>query len=376
MKTSSFKSAGYLLSLIPQILLVCGVYSGHPWLSFVFFFFLLPVVRRFTGNDRSEQLTNPSRLVTAYLCGIPRLYCALWVMVLPWTIWVLATKSMDFSEYLGFTLSFWIVVSLNIAIAHELIHSHTGFDRSLGRLLVSSVGYFHFPEEHATHHARNGHFHGGDSSPPETSIYAFALKRYRLSQQVAWEAEHKRLKRSGKNWLSNRLIRSSLIPLAVAGTYFHFAGATGLAIYLFQIFGAAFTLQAITFLQHWGLSEMETPELADYGFTWEDGCWMQACVTLNHAYHAQHHLNSTLAYYELTPLRNGLQLPASYPVMFLVALAPPLLRKSMHRALSEWRERYYRHEVEEHGSDCIGVSRVARLLRNSQVDATGSENKT
>ena len=367
MISRSIKNAGYLLVLVPQILLVVGTHTGFPWLSVLFFFAVLPLVRKFVGNDLSPPNKKPSWLLTMYLRSIPRLYCAAWALVLPWTIWVLATKPMSIPQYIGFTFALWIVCSLNTAIAHELIHVRSSVDRKLGGLLDASVGYFHFTEEHLSHHARNGHYYEGDAAVPGTAIYAFAFRRYCRSLRVAWEYETARLKRLGKIWFANRLIRKAIIPIVIATAFYAFAGTIGLGIYLFQIAGAAFSVQAITYLQHWGLSEKETPALGDYGFSWEDGCWMQACVTLNHAFHGQHHLNVARPFYQLSLIKGGLPLPAAYPVMFVVALFPTFFTNIMKCRLALWTENYEMREMLEHNTDCIGATRIAQAMRKGQT---------
>ena len=365
MNSKYVKNAGYLLALVPQLLLVAGVYTGFTWLSVVFFFALLPLVRLVIGNDQSLPNSNPSNNLSFYLNSIPRLYFVMWVFVLAWTVWILATVSMTIQQYIGFTFSLWIVCSLNTAIAHELTHFKSKVDRSLGDFMDASVGYFHFTEEHRYHHARNGHYHEADIATPGTSIYAFAFRRYVRSLNIAFEYEHAKLKRLGKTWLSSRLLAKVLIPVVIAAVFFKYAGVTGLAIYLFQIAGAAFSVQAITYLQHWGLSEKETPEQADFGFSWDDGCWMQACVTLNHAFHGQHHLRVGKPFYEMSLIKGYLSLPASYPVMFVVALFPALFTRIMEQRLSQWVEKFKNNEDIAHEDDCIGASRIAQAMRKT-----------
>jgi alkane 1-monooxygenase len=352
MKNRTIKNAGYLLVFAPQILLIGGTYLGFPLLSVAFYFVILPLLSSFVGRDQSPPNKNPSRLLGIYLRSIPRLYCVTWALILPWTIWILATKTMSVPDYIAFTLALWVVCSLNMAIAHELIHSRYSFDRKLGGLLNASVGYPHFAEEHLSHHAHTGHYSEGDAAVPGTSIYAYAIRRYFRSFWLAGKYETNRLKRRNKTWLSNRLIHKAMIPIMIALLYFIFAGEVGLTIYLFQVIGAAFTLQAITYLQHWGLSEKETPLMANYGFSWEDGCWMQACVTLNHVIHGQHHLNIKHPYYELNLTKGSLLLPASYPVMFIVALFPNLFTKVMKNRLASWVENYEKREMVIHNNDC------------------------
>jgi alkane 1-monooxygenase len=247
-------------------------------------------------------------------------------------------------------------------VAHELIHCGNSFDRKLGGFMDATVGYFHFAEEHLSHHARSGFAIDGDAAHPGQSVYDYAWRRYWRSHRHGWAYEAARLKRRSKGWIYNRLLRKSLIPVAVASCYFHFAGWIGLSIYVFQIVGTAITVQVITYLQHWGLTERDTPELADFGFSWDDGCWMHACVTLNHAFHAQHHLKISLPYYQIGPLRGGLTLPASYPIMFVVALFPKNFTRIMAGRLASWLENVELQDELDHEADCIGASRIARAI--------------
>lgn len=363
MKSRAVKNLGYLLVLTPQILLVVGAYTGFFWLSLLFFFVALPLLRKFVGNDLSEPNKTPSKSLTLFLQFIPRLYVAMWSVVLPWCIWFLSKNSLSVFDYISFGLALWIVSSLNTAVGHELIHARSRFDRKLGAVLNASVGYFHFSEEHLNHHAKSGHYYGGDAAVPGTSIYVFAVNRYLRSLSDAWDYETSRLKRNKKSFFENRLFRKAVVPILIGSIFAIYAGVAGLSIYLFQIIGAAFTVQAITYLQHWGLTEKETPELGDFGYSWEDGCWMQACVTLNHAFHGQHHLVSSRPYYELGAIKGGLTLPASYPVMFVVAFFPTFFTRIMKCRLETWIKNFELGEVTKHNSDCIGAARLAKSIK-------------
>jgi alkane 1-monooxygenase len=362
MKSTAIKNAGYMLVLLPQLALVVGTSLGFPWLSAVLFFGVMPIARKFVGDDLSPANRNPSGLLRVYLQAIPRLYFAAWLLVLPWAVWVVATKPMSIPECLGFALALWIVGSLNAAIAHELIHARSRIDRVLGQLLFASIGYFHFPEEHLSHHARTGHYYDSDAAVPGTSVYVYAAKRFIKVFRLAWACEAERLRGLSKGWFASSLPYRALIPVLIASVFYVYAGLLGLAIYFFQVIGSAFTIQVITYLQHWGLSQRETPALADYGFSWEDGCWMQACITLNHAFHGQHHLSVVRPYYELSLAKDGLHMPASYPVMFVVALFPRLFTTLMKSRLTDWLESYDKRETLAHESDCIGSARIAQAL--------------
>ena len=65
--SASVKSAGYLLCLIPQLLLLFSVVIEFPWLCPLFFFVVLPVVRgENTGFGKNRALSHFTRY-----CGTP-----------------------------------------------------------------------------------------------------------------------------------------------------------------------------------------------------------------------------------------------------------------------------------------------------------------
>jgi alkane 1-monooxygenase len=368
MHSVTLKNLGYLLCLLPPVLVVAGVAVGVPWLSVVFFFGVLPIVRYLIGDDASAGAKTPTKWLEAYFATIPRLYFLAWAALLPWSIWVLVKMPMSGWQHVGFAFSLWIVCSLNTAVAHELIHSAGRFDRMMGGLLDATVGYFHFAEEHLSHHAKTGHYHGGDAARPGTSIYRYALHRYLNSLQVAWRYEVGRLRRQHLAWYRNRLLRKAPVPMLIGFAFYWSAGLLGLGIYAALIVGTAFSVQAITYLQHWGLSELETPEQADFGFSWEDCCWMQACVTLNHAYHGQHHLAVRKPYFLLAPNSQALTLPASYPVMFVVALFPAAFDTTMRRYLDRWRSTYAAREEQRQRDKCGGVAVLLRAAKDPALN--------
>ncbi|WP_232081253.1 hypothetical protein [Variovorax sp. WDL1] len=59
-------------------------------------------------------------------------------------------------------------------------------------------------------------------------------------------------------------------------------------------------------------------------------------MTLNHAYHGHHHVRPSLPYFRLGGFANSPRLPASYPVMLLTAMIPPLFKRTMRRRLDAW----------------------------------------
>lgn len=122
-KSASHRACGYFLALSPMAMLVAGAAVGMPWFVFAFFFCVLPVVRMFLPDDPAEpqDIEQVSRLHFAILKCIPMIHVLLWAAVLPWAMFEI--PGLHPGQLVCFALSFWVVTSLNLTIAHELLHS-------------------------------------------------------------------------------------------------------------------------------------------------------------------------------------------------------------------------------------------------------------
>lgn len=331
------RNAGFLLALAPMALFVLGVGIDKPWACFVFFFAILPLARLLLPDDvaRPPEIDEISRIQLRLLNAIPIVHAAFWIVFLPWSMFVV--RELPTEQLVGFGLSFWVVMSLNLTVAHELLHSKLRWNRLAARFVAGSIGYFQMVEEHRHHHAIVGGADSGDSAEMGQSVYAYAMKRYASSFSIAWRWERDHQVRTRRQWWTNRIVWTALITVAVAACFWAAAGRLGVALYLVLIIGTAFTMQAITYIQHWGLTDRLSPDLALVGYSWEDRCVMQAWVTLNHAYHGHHHRRPSLPYFRLGGFAESPRLPASYPVLLVVALIPPLFDRAMRRRLETWR---------------------------------------
>lgn len=267
-------------------------------------------------------------------------------------------KDLTLSELPGFMLGLWTVMSLNLPVVHEMLHSRDRSDRIAARVVAGSIGYFQMLEEHKSHHATNGVV-DGDSAEVGESLYVYAAKRYINSFAVAWEWEKLRQARRNRSCINNRIVFTTLVTLAVMVGFGLAAGWIGIIVYLILIIATSFSFQAITYIQHWGLTHKAAAELVDVGYSWDDRCWLQACVTLNVAYHGHHHKRPGLPYYQLSALPRAPRLPASYPVMFLMALVPPVFNKIMTNRLQAW---LVDHDIDS-SSRARSCMRVDELLR-------------
>lgn len=354
------KSAGYVLALSPMLLLVLGVAINFPWLGFIFFFGILPIVRLFLPDDQGQprDLSNISAFHFRFLHAIPLVHASVWIFVLPWSMYVL--PKLTGADLVGFIISLWVVTSLNLTICHELMHSPMRVNQRVARLMAGSIGYFQMIEEHKGHHVRAGSAKDGESPEIGESLYVYAAKRYKKSFSAAWQWERLSQIRNARGWWTNRVFWTGTITLGVLGCFGLVSGWKGVAIYVFLILGTAFTMQAITYIQHWGLSDRRSPGLAAVGYSWEDRCLIQAWVTLNHAYHGHHHRRPSVPYFSLCGDADAPRLPASYPVMLVAALLPFVFERAMRRRLESWMAGEGKEKLIDQRQSCADLSEFFR----------------
>ena len=115
------------------------------------------------------------------------------------------------------------------------------------------------------------------------------------------------------------------------------AGAAGLLLYACVVAGVHFGVQAVTYLQHWGLGVDSVDDAAEGRYAWEDRCQFQVWLMLHLALHHAHHQNSGVPYYRLAPHKASPRLPAGYVLLLFASFIPPLWRWLMLPALENWK---------------------------------------
>lgn len=354
---------GYLLAFTPVLLLVVGQVLKMPWLAFVFFFIVLPAVRPCLPDAGGSPVVLAQQSSTArrFLEAIPAALATFWLALLPWTMFVV--RDLSGLPLLCFGLSFWVVTSVNLTVAHELLHRRGTLHRWLGRVLAACGGHFHLVEEHWVHHARAGGAHDRDVPRIDESVFAYAARRYLASFSLALDWERSAMAPTRARRRLGMIATSVLVTATTAITFYLIAGLDGINFYLLTALGTSFTLQAITYVQHWGLNDELGAAPSRIGYSWEDRCPVQAWVTLNHAFHGHHHLQPSLAFHQLHALPRSPKLPASYPVMLTIALLPPVYKRLMEPRLLDW--------LSSRGMDAPPVAR--RCGDPVSTDARGPE---
>jgi hypothetical protein len=117
-----------------------------------------------------------------------------------------------------------------------------------------------------------------------------------------------------------------------------FAGAAGAAMYAAVAAGVWWTMQAIAFVQHWGLGSDSVARAGREHLGWEDRCQLQVWLTFGICYHQSHHREPHTPFYRLEPTPASPRMPAGYVVLLLASLVPPVWRALMLPALTEWKK--------------------------------------
>jgi alkane 1-monooxygenase len=319
------KLAGFALCLAMPLLTPLGVRLGSPWLAALVVFGAFPILGLLVGEDHSLPLVGlrRSRVRIAYLHNLPRIYAAVWAGTLAWAASYAARSDLSPETLAGLIVSVGIGSAVAVPTAHELLHRRSRFDEQLARLMTALCCYGHMAVEHFHHHATVGEPESGATARRGMSVYRFAVSDFLQGLSNAWRVERTRLRRSGRGWWYNQVIRGYSLSLGLFAAFLGIWGRVGGILFVGQALFAVFVFEVITYLHHYGLVRKEGEE-AGPQHAWAHHCWITNCLTFNNTFHSDHHLRPRTPYYELHAMHGAPRLPASYFTMFCVALVPPL----------------------------------------------------
>lgn len=330
------RASGYLWMLVAPVLLVYGLQLGAPWLAAAMLFGVFPLLRALYGDTRGRE-PEWSEGVSTFLDLLPMVYVAVMIGTLVLTLFHVHTHAMSAGQWAGLGVSMWATFAFGSCVGHELLHHQQPAHRMCGRVVAGVIGYPFLEHEHRTHHGSVG-----DSDRPEwplvtESVYAFAARRSLHVIRTAWNSNLAAAERRGSRYFGG-LATAAAASAATAAAFVIAGGWAGLVTYIAVALGVHVAIQAITYLQHWGLGK----ECSDSGqrvpLSWEDTCRLQRWVTLGISLHFAHHRNASIPYYLLQPAPSSPRLPASYVVMLYLSLVPPLWFRAMVPVLERWKE--------------------------------------
>lgn len=337
MKTPPLLNAcGFLLAPTSIMLMWLDLALPHQGVMLFLFFVMLPFVRWAWPMDLDGEIdeTRIPNTVSTLLYWLPSIFAAMWLvsaLVLPFAADLQQRSAIQLIEI---WICIWIASSLTLPACHELIHRN-GPEGVLGRVLGACAGLFAFTEEHRIHHAKSGRGQDPDCAEQHESVYAYSVRSGVDAFLDGWDYEIAQQVRKGRAWWSNRIVWTAMVTIGFGCLWGWAQGWSGMLFYASIALASNFSLRAITFIQHWGLRQVPL-QVGGHGVSWVSTCAFQSWLIFNLALHEHHHHNPSRIYWKLRSQPTELKLPVTYPLAFLLSLAPPLYRKVMAPRLQQW----------------------------------------
>ena len=224
---------------------------------------------------------------------------------------------------------------------HELTHrKQNKFDMFVGNWLLAFSWDCTFAIEHVYGHHKDVCLDEDPASAKRgENIYLFILRASFKEQINGWKIETERLKRRNLNFLSshNGMIIGYLRSLIITASTFIFGGVIGMLSFLLCAFLAKSFLEAINYIEHYGLVRERGKEV-NMRHAWNSNHLLSSIYLCNVTRHSDHHRAANLNFWELDPYHeNAPLLPYGYlSMLYLVLVTPFLYKKIMAKELILW----------------------------------------
>ena len=337
--------------------------SFYPTIFLLVFSFIIIVGDLFSKDIHIEKFSYPGILNFAIYINLPILFILVFFIIsifsnsLPsWYIYgfdnflninfINLKESYTIVDKISIIINIPIIMgSLGIVAGHELTHRKKDkIDMFIGNWLLSFSWDCNFAVEHVYGHHKNVCLPEDPASAKRgENIYLFIFKAIVNEQISGWRIESKRLRRKKNTFISihNKMfigyIRSAFITISA----YIFAGTSGMLIFLLLAILSKSLLESINYIEHYGLVR-EKGKPVRMRHSWNSNHFFSSVYLYNVTRHSDHHRNSNLKYWELTPVnKEAPQLPYGYlTLLYLVLFCPFIYKKIMKKELLNWDKNY------------------------------------
>lgn len=337
--------------IMPVISCVLAVNSGQVawfWGTLVVWYGVVPIIDHLLPTDASNPPPEvvPQLEADAYYRVLTYLTVPIHYFTLIYTAYIVGTQNLPWHAVLGLALSVGVVNGLAINTGHELGHKKTKLERWLAKIVLAVVGYGHFLIEHNRgHHVDVATPIDPASAKMGQSIYGFASWEIPGAVRRAWASEKARLAKTGRGpWtLDNEVLQPTLMTLVLYGGLLVAFGWIMVPYLLVQaLWGWFGILTSANYIEHYGLLRQKLDngryERCQPHHSWNSNHIMSNLILFNLQRHSDHHANATRRYQSLRNFENLPQLPSGYPLMFAIALIPPLWFAIMDPRVVDWAD--------------------------------------
>ncbi|MEX3985950.1 fatty acid desaturase [Paraburkholderia sp. EG287A] len=267
------------------------------------------------------EADGEQKCVTGISAAVPAAFICLWLFALLTA--VIRLRSVAVPEYSGFTAACGVLSAFAMAHIHEILHHDDKRLRVASDIALALAGYPHYRIVHDLHHSHVGDPRYGSTACLGLSLWRHVGNSLRLSLLAAFTHDRLRLAKGRKS----RLIRAAVVYIATLGVFGCLGGARGILFYLGQSAISVFVVEAIGYIQHYGL--VGTARNHEDALAWDVRFWLSNRLFVNNGLHTHHHLDQTRSYERLRLV--GTATPAGYLHMFILALVPPFWFFVMNR---------------------------------------------
>ncbi|MDD9922075.1 MAG: alkane 1-monooxygenase [Boseongicola sp.] len=254
-------------------------------------------------------------------------------------------------EILGVAFGLGVISgTIGIVYAHELMHQSNRLERWLGDILMAMALYGHFRSEHLlVHHRYVGTPRDAVTAKYNENFHRFFFRVLRESLTSAWKAEKAMLARKSLPALhkSNPFWRYAALQVAFLALAFVVGGWIGLMMFVYVALIAIWQLELVNYVEHYGLTRRHLGD-GKYEPTRPHHSWNSAhkasnWLLINLQRHSDHHYKPSRRFPLLQTYSpdEAPQLPYGYPLTTLMALIPPMWRRTMNPKVRAWRKKFY-----------------------------------
>jgi alkane 1-monooxygenase len=311
------------------------------WIGPMVVYVMIPLLDLAIGDDASNA---PEEVVAwleqdRYYRWITYLFIPLQFATLFVGCWLMTRNGgLAVVDKLGIATTLGMLNGIAINTAHELGHKKEHHERWFARIALAPCGYGHFFIEHNRgHHVRVATPDDPASSRLGESFWAFWPRTVVGSVQNGWRLEKSRLRRMGKGtWtLRNDVLNAWAMTVALWAVLVALFGVGVLPYLLLQAVLAFSLLEAVNYLEHYGLRRQSLPngrfERVTPRHSWNNNHLTTNLFLYHLQRHSDHHANPTRRYQALRHFDDSPQLPAGYAAMILLCYFPPLWRRVMDK---------------------------------------------
>jgi alkane 1-monooxygenase len=328
----------WLAYLLPPIVIISVFNRG--WFTavpLIVVFGLLPLLDWMSGVAPIPRVA-PDLAFNRWFRVVTWAWVPVQLALIAWLVQTVPMERLGPLELVGAALSVGATTgAIGMTFAHELVHRRYAYERLFGNILLASVTYPHFAIEHVKGH----HRHVGTPQDPATarlgeSLYRFVPRSILGGLASAWRIERLRLwERNLGTWSPhNIMVRYLAVELAVYVSLAIAVGPVGLALFAGQSLFAIVVLEAINYVEHYGLLRKKSSaydyERVKPEHSWDSPNRISNWMLINLPRHSDHHMSAAKRYQSLELLPHAPQLPGGYGSMFLLALVPPLWFRVMN----------------------------------------------